>query len=644
MLLSASRTNARQMGSCLQQLHPYPQPLSLPPSNPTTRWDACYRRRRHRHFLRCVGVSSATLQEQLLVPSDQRTSHKTDPRGLLDVMPEGRGADLFGGMPRTSGNGASERAQPGEARRSGGGGEKSASSAIVALAHASRHAEVIDLFCRMHKDGVPVSKFVLPSVLKACPRLQDSRMLRAVHVLVIKCALCQHVIVGTALVGAYVDFGLMDDAWKAFDEIEEANMVSWSVIIGGYVRYCRWGEAWDAFSAMRRAGVLPTDSVLVMAIQACGALLCLDRGKQLHALAVALGFVRNTTVWNCLIDMYGKCGDMDSCTVVFETMIDRDQVSWNTIISSYVRLGLCEEALDIVLEMQQSGFTVDRFTLGSGVAACAHLADIDSGRAFHGYLIRRALDTDAIRGSALVDMYGKCGLMQLARLVFDRMDERNYVAWDALLSGYVEDGQVDLVLDILRRMESANIKPNQHTFVNLLKLCGNRRFAEYGRQIHAHAIKVIHEMNVVLETELIDMYAKCGCIEVARLLFLRMNERNLISWNALLSGYVGDGQPVASINIYRQMELACIRPDQYTLAGLLSLCRYQGLLSYGRQIHAHLIKIGSETNVVLQTLLVHMYVRCRQWRDAENVCTMIQERNLYVHDAFSKVYGYGYYM
>ena len=133
------------------------------------------------------------------------------------------------------------------------------------------------------------------------------------HVLVVKCALCQHVVVGTALVGAYIDCGLMDDAGKAFAEMDEANMVSWSVIIGGYVRSCRWDEAWDAFSAMQRAGMLPVDSVLVMAIQVCSALLCLVLGKQLHALAVALGFERNTTVWNCLIDMYGKCGDMDSC-------------------------------------------------------------------------------------------------------------------------------------------------------------------------------------------------------------------------------------------------------------------------------------------------------------------------------------------
>ncbi|KAM0879670.1 hypothetical protein ACQ4PT_034089 [Festuca glaucescens] len=520
-----------------------------------------------------MAVSALTLQEQL-VPTSPRTSQRLNHRMLFDGMQEGSvtastastAGPLFDEMPRPrSGMGASH----GRAPRSG---EKTASAAILALAHASKHAEVAELFCRLQMDGVPISKFMLPSVLKACARLRDSRMLRAMHVLVIKCALCQHVVVGTALVSAYIDFGLMDDAGKAFAEMDEPNMVSWSVIIGGYVHSCRWDEAWDAFSAMQRA--------------------------EMHALAVSLGFERNTTVWNCLIDMYSKCGDMDNCRSVFETMVDRDQVSWNTIIASYVRLGLCEEALDMVMQMQESGFTVDRFTLGSGVAACAHLADIDNGRAFHGYLIRRALDTDAIRGSALVDMYGKCGLTELARVVFNRMDERNYVSWDALLSGYVENGQVDLALSIFRQMESANIKANQHTFVNLLKLCGNRKYTEYGRQIHAHAIKAIHQMNVVLETELIDMYAKCGCIEVARLLFLRMNERNMISWNALLSGYVGDGQPAASISIYRQMEQASIRPDQYTLAGLLSLCWYQGHLRYGKQIHAHLIKTGYETNVL----------------------------------------------
>ncbi|RLN09290.1 putative pentatricopeptide repeat-containing protein [Panicum miliaceum] len=639
------------MAACL--LRPYPPglPPSRADSNPAShqptrlRW-GLGRRRRRRHILRCVAASTATLQRELVLPSPrtEQSPGPANPRNLFDRMPDRSvatvpgAANLLDKRPRTKGKGSEEQNRSGAPK----GGEKSRSGAVVALAHAGRHEELVEHFRRMRGEGVPASRFVLPSVFRACARLQDSRMLRAVHGLVIKCSLCQHVVVGTALIDAYVDFGFLDDAKKVFNEIREPNAVSWSVIIGGYARFSQWDEAWVALLAMQHSGVLPNVSVLVMAIQASGALGCLVRGKQMHAMAVVLGFGMNATVWNCLIDMYGKCGSMESCKGVFDTMIGRDQVSWNTIVSRYVRLGLCEEALDMIVRMQESGFTTDRFTLGSGVAACAHLGDTYSGRAFHGHLIRRALDTDVIRGTALVDMYGKSGNMELARLVFDRMDERNYVSWDALLSGYVENGLVDSALDTFRKMESANIKPNQHTFANLLRLCGDRRYKEYGRQIHGHAIKVINQMNVVLETELIDMYAKCGCIEVSRLLFLRMNERNLISWNTLLSGYVGDRQSVATINIYRQMELACVRPDLYTLAGLLNLCRFQGLLHYGRQIHARLIKTGSEMNVVLQTLLVHMYFKCRRWRDARNVCTLIRERNSHVYEAFFKVYGDDY--
>ncbi|CAL5019450.1 unnamed protein product [Urochloa decumbens] len=630
-------------------LRPYPHGLPRADPNPAShqptrlKW-SLGRRRRRRHILLCVFSSTATFQRELLVPPGPRTAQNPGPansRNLLDRMP-GRSvatvpgaANLLDERPRTRRKGAEEQNRSGAPKS----GEKSRSATVVALAHAGRHAEVVEHFRRMRMEGVPVSRFVLPSVFRACVGLRDSRMLRGVHALVIKCSLCQHVVVGTALADAYVDFAFLDDARKVFDEIREPNAVSWSVIIGGYARSSRWAEAWAAFSAMQLSGVLPNVSVLVMAIQASGALGCQVRGKQMHAMAVVLGFGMNATVWNCLIDMYGKCGTMESCRRVFDTMISRDQVSWNTIISSYIRLGLCEEALDMIVQMQESGFTIDRFTLGSGVAACAHLGDIDKGCAFHGYLIRRALDTDVIRGTALVDMYGKCGNMELARLVFDRMDERNYVSWDALLSGYVENGLVDSALDTFRQMESTDIKPNQHTFANLLRICGDRRYKEYGRQIHGHAIRVINQMNVVLETELIDMYAKCGCIEVAQLLFIRMNERNLISWNTLLSGYVVDRQPVATINVYRQMELACIRPDRYTLAGLLNLCRFQGLLRYGKQIHARLIKTGSEMNVVLQTLLVHMYFKCGRWRDAHNVCTLIRERNSHVYEAFFKVYG-----
>lgn len=579
-----------------------------------------------------------------MLPSARTTQNPgpVNPRNQFDTMPERStentksAANPLDESLRTGGQQITSGRDPHEV------GEKSESAVFVALAHAGRHAEVVELFRSMRREGVPVNRFVLPSVFRACADLWDSRMLRAVHGLVINCSLCQHVVVGTALAAAYIDLGLVDDASKVFDDISQPNVVSWSVIIGGYARSSQWDKAWDAFSAMQCSGLPPNGSVLVMAIQACGALGCLVRGKQAHTMAVVLGFERSATVCNCLIDMYGKCGSVESCRRVFDTTVSRDQVSWNTIISCYARLGLCEEALETIVQMQESGFTIDRFALGSGVAACANLADIDSGRAFHGYLIRRALDTDVIQGSALVDMYGKCGYMDLARLVFDRMDERNDVSWDALLSGFVENGLVDSALDTFRQMESAKIKSNQHTFVNLLRLCGDRRYREYGRQIHGHAIRVINQMNVVLETELIDMYAKCGCIEVSQLLFLRMNERNLVSWNTLLSGYVGDGQPVATVNIYRQMELARVGPDHYTLAGLLNMCRFQGLLRYGRQIHARLIKTGSEMNVVLQTLLVHMYFKCRRWRDAHNVCTLIRERNSHVYEAFFKVYGDDY--
>nr|CAB3447861.1 unnamed protein product [Digitaria exilis] len=489
------------MAACL--LRPYPPGLP-PPADPNPpashqptrhKW-ALGRRHWRRHLLRCVSSSTVTLQREHLVlpgPGTERNPGPANRRNLFDGMPERSVATAPGARSSL----LDERRKGAEERNRSGapkGGEKSRSAAVVALAHGGRHAEVVEHFLWTRREGVPVSRFVLPSVFRACVGLRDSSMLRAVHGLVIRCSLCQHVVVGTALVDAYVDFGLLDDAAKVFEDISEPNVVSWSVIIGGYARSSRWEKTWDAFMAMQHSGVLPNVSVLVMAIQASGALGCLVRGKQIHAMAVVLGFGMNATVWNCLIDMYSKCGSMVGCRRVFDTMISRDQVSWNTIISSYVRLRLCEEALDMIVQMQEYGFTIDRFTLGSGVAACAQLGDIYSGRAFHCYLIRRALDTDVIRGTALVDMYGKCGNMELARLVFDRMDERNYVSWDALLSGYVENGLVDSALDTFRQMESANIKPNQHTFANLLRLCGDRRYKEYGRQIHGHAIKVMWVM------------------------------------------------------------------------------------------------------------------------------------------------------
>ncbi|OVA12164.1 Pentatricopeptide repeat [Macleaya cordata] len=482
---------------------------------------------------------------------------------------------------------------------------------ILGYARIDDHKEVLKLFYRMLGTGILPDKFTFPSVVKAYVGLEDFYGLKQIHSSIIKTGLNHNFVVGGSLIDGYVSFGSTDDGFAAFDEINGKNVVSWNAVIRGFVRVMRWEEAWEVFYRMVNLDEGPDDFSFATAIRVCGSLRSLDRGKQVHAKLIIGGFEGDVFVGNSLVDMYAKCRDPESCVQVFDQMKDRDQVTWNSMISGEVQFGNFSKALELFSRMQMLGFKIDRFNLGSVLGVCSGLADAKTGRELHGYLVRNFLDSDVIFGSALVDMYSKCGYVEKAHHAFERLVERNEVSWNALICGYVQELKVDEALELYHEMKfEENVKPDRFTFTTLLNLCAIQGSLDQGKQIHAHLIRIVGTDHLIVETELVHMYAKCGKLNYAEQIFSRMEERNSYSWNSLIEGYEQNDQPEQSLQLFWQMQVSGIKPDCFSLTSTISACRKLSNIKNGKELHGFVVRNDLENQGILRCVLVDMYAKC----------------------------------
>eukprot|EP01018_Ginkgo_biloba_P028281 Gb_00409 [translate_table: standard] len=374
--------------------------------------------------------------------------------------------------------------------------------------------------------------------------------------------------------------------------------------------------------------------------------------------------IRNLFSWNTIIAGYAKCGNMEDAQKLFETMPERNEVSWNSMIAGYSQHGNGEEALKIFWEMQRKGVKVNNFAYASIVRACASLMALEQGKQIHADIVKNGLYSDVYLGSALVDMYAKCGSIEDARLVFDEMPERNVVSWNGMIAGYDQNGGSDEALKLFHKMRMEDLRPDQFTFATIVSACANLSALEQGKQVHAHVIRVNYVSDIFLENALIDMYAKCEKIEDARQVFDKMPARdvvswtamiagyakcasikeahhlfdempgrNVVSWNAIIAGYAQNGHSEDALKLFRQMKQKNVLPTHYTFGNVLSACAGLATLELGKQVHAHIIKAGfqfksgTDSDVFVGNSLVDMYAKCGSVDNACQAFNNILERD-----------------
>ncbi|KAH8962376.1 hypothetical protein BDL97_05G099200 [Sphagnum fallax] len=254
---------------------------------------------------------------------------------------------------------------------------------------------------------------------------------------------------------------------------------------------------------------------------------------------------------------------------------------WNARLARYAMAGQHEKTMELFQQMQQEGMTPDRFTFVRVLNSCSSLRALEKGRHVHEQIIQEGCESDVFVRNSLIDMYAKCGAIDDAWKVFNRMTTRTVISWNAMILGHVKCGQGQKALELSQQMQSEGVQPDPVTFVGMLNACASVAALEEGRRVHEQIIRSDFESDVFVGCSLVDMYAKCGGIKDAERVFNRMATRDVVSWNAMLVGYAMHGHAKEALEHFESMCQEGIAIDKITFLALLSACNHAGLVDEG---------------------------------------------------------------
>eukprot|EP01018_Ginkgo_biloba_P018613 Gb_39440 [translate_table: standard] len=305
--------------------------------------------------------------------------------------------------------------------------------------------------------------------------------------------------------------------------------------------------------------------------------------NQIHACMFRIGVHQNVSLLSKLLSMYTKCGAMDKARLVFDKIHKSDCILWNIMIRGYATHGPREEALALYYQMQLAGIPPDKLTFPSVLKACGSLSALEEGRKVHDLISGTGFESNVFVGNALIAMYAKCGSVDLARLVFDKMHQRDLVSWNSMIVGYTQNGHAKEALVLYHQMQLASVRADPFTMVSVLHACAHLGALQQGKCIHNYIIRKGIELNVYVNTALLDLYAKCGSIEIARKVFDKMSTKDEAAWSAMIVGYGVNGLAEDALALFTQMQQTNTKPTDSTFIGVLSACIHAGLVDKGWQ-------------------------------------------------------------
>lgn len=309
----------------------------------------------------------------------------------------------------------------------------------------------------------------------------------------------------------------------------------------------------------------------------------LVEGRQVHAHTIISGFSSILFIGNNVVNMYAKCERIEDARKVFDRMPQREAITWTTIVTGYAQNGPAEEALKLFGQMHRARMRLNEFTFASVVKAGAEIAALGEGRQVHASILKTGFDSDIFVGSALVDMYSKCRVVEEARQVFDRMPERNVVSWSGMIAGYALNGKDEEALKVFWQALMMGLRPNDFTFSTVLSVCANITALDQGRQVHCLSLKSGFDSYTFVGSSLVGMYAKCGCIKEAGRLFDKLPQRNLAAWNAMIIGCAQHGLTKEALELFSEIEMTGMKPNDVTFLCVLFACSHAGLVDEGQQ-------------------------------------------------------------
>ncbi|MQM14777.1 hypothetical protein Taro_047712 [Colocasia esculenta] len=377
--------------------------------------------------------------------------------------------------------------------------------------------------------------------------------------------------------GKLLDFctrvaGNLHYARKLFDQVPRPDTFAWNTIIRGHACSRSPGPALELFARMVALGgdcaAWPNSYTYTFVLKACAGLRAGQEGEHVHGFMVKLGADHDVFSANGLISMYAACDKIELARRMFETCTERDIVTWNAMLSGYVDCGRIDCARKLFDEMPTKGI-ISWNAMISGYINCG---DAIMARKLFDLMPERNVESwnTLITGSA------RCGLLDTARELFDMMPDRNAVSWSAMISAYVQGDRPIEAIRLFEEMRKLRVKPNWATIVSLLSACAHLGRLEQGKHIHTYIERNKMKVDSIIGTALIDMYAKCGCIEHAFIVFDSLISKDIFSWTVMISGLAVNGHGEKALDLFNRLQRDGLRPNEVTFVGVLCACSHMG--------------------------------------------------------------------
>ena len=270
--------------------------------------------------------------------------------------------------------------------------------------------------------------------------------------------------------------------------------------------------------------------------------------------------------------MYAKCESLQEAHACFVSMHYRNGFSWNLIIRAYARWKEGLEPLQLFNRMQQESIIPGKVTYVSVNDACSCEGILALAHRMHTWSANIDILEDVVWATSLINMYGKCGNLAHAIVIFDRMASRNILSWTSMISVCEQSDRGKTAFFYFREMEQEGMMPNKYAFVSMLASCATDGALAIGKQIHTRVHIDGLDQDTIVGSALITMYGKCDNLSNAEMVFDHMSTRNIIAWTSMIETYSQHGHVNLAFALFDQMQQSGIEPNKATFAAILGAC------------------------------------------------------------------------
>ncbi|XP_054821598.1 pentatricopeptide repeat-containing protein At3g22690 isoform X2 [Prosopis cineraria] len=392
---------------------------------------------------------------------------------------------------------------------------------------------------------------------------------------------------------------------------------------------------------------------------ACSKAMAISEGIQVHGVVIKTGLEKDLFVRNSLIHLYAECGEIELGRKVFDKMLERNVVSWTSLINGYAGRDSAKEAVSLFFEMVEAGVEPNSVTMVCVISACAKLKDLGLGKRVCAYIGELGVKLNTHMVNALVDMYMKCGDIGSAEQLFYQCADKNLVLYNTIISNYIRHGMARKAQVVIHDMMQQGLRPDRVTLLSAIAACAQLGDPSAGKSSHAYVLRHGLEGWDSISNAIIDMYLKCGKREAACKVFEPMPNKTVVSWNTLLAGSIRDGDlelawrtfdeiPARNlvswntmigalvqegmfeeaIELFREMQSKGIKPDSVTMVGIASACGYLGAFDLAKWVYSYIGKNGIHIDLQLGTTLVDMFSRCGDSESAIHVFSTMEKQDV----------------